>query len=215
MRKSSSKKAFTLIELLIVVLIIAILAAIAIPNFLEFQVRAKVSRVKSDFRTMATGMEAYCVDEGTYPATDWGYAGVDLVYFGLYRLTTPIAYMTSIPQDSFGNRDWNGAKVGKNFEFGSGKSGLYASGADTYPNDTWMLESPGPDNDDDTDSSMPFASTYYPWPGTAYNTGNVAAILGIIYDPTNGTTSSGQLYRSGGTLPPEQVVTLWWQIINK
>ena len=45
--------AFTLIELLIVVAIIAILAAIAVPNFLEAQVRARVARVKSDFRSLA------------------------------------------------------------------------------------------------------------------------------------------------------------------
>ncbi len=56
-------KAFTLIELLIVVAIIAILAAIAVPNFLEAQTRAKVSRVKSDFRTMATAIETYALDK--------------------------------------------------------------------------------------------------------------------------------------------------------
>src|SRR5690606_31388316 len=60
-------KGFTLIELLIVVAIIAILAAIAVPNFLEAQTRAKVSRVRNDMRTMATAAEAYRVDNNDYP----------------------------------------------------------------------------------------------------------------------------------------------------
>jgi type II secretion system protein G len=60
-------KGFTLIELLIVVAIIAILAAIAVPNFLEAQVRSKVSRAKSDIRTMATALESYAVDNNGYP----------------------------------------------------------------------------------------------------------------------------------------------------
>ncbi len=61
------KKAFTLIELLIVVAIIAILAAIAVPNFLEAQTRAKVSRVLSDQRTYATALETYMIDNSAYP----------------------------------------------------------------------------------------------------------------------------------------------------
>ncbi|MBN1477342.1 prepilin-type N-terminal cleavage/methylation domain-containing protein, partial [Candidatus Sumerlaeota bacterium] len=60
-------RAFTLIELLIVVAIIAILAAIAVPNFLEAQTRAKVSRVKADIRSVATALEAYIVDYNMYP----------------------------------------------------------------------------------------------------------------------------------------------------
>ena len=61
------RSAFTLIELLIVVAIIAILAAIAVPNFLEAQVRSKVSRVKTDMRSLATAIEAYRLDHNVYP----------------------------------------------------------------------------------------------------------------------------------------------------
>ena len=61
------QNAFTLIELLIVVAIIAILAAIAVPNFLEAQTRAKVARVRSDQRTLATALETYNLDNNGYP----------------------------------------------------------------------------------------------------------------------------------------------------
>jgi prepilin-type N-terminal cleavage/methylation domain-containing protein len=62
-----SNGAFTLIELLIVVAIIAILAAIAVPNFLEAQTRAKFARAKSDMRTIATALEGYRIDTNKYP----------------------------------------------------------------------------------------------------------------------------------------------------
>jgi prepilin-type N-terminal cleavage/methylation domain-containing protein len=61
------RKGFTLIELMIVIAIIIILAAIAIPNYLRMTDRARRSRVAGDFASLATAIEAYSVDWGTYP----------------------------------------------------------------------------------------------------------------------------------------------------
>ncbi len=95
-------RAFTLIELLIVVAIIAILAAIAVPNFLEAQTRSKVSRCAADMRSMRTALEAYAVDNNQYPETDVGPQLIDSDYSkSILRLTTPTAYITSIPKSPF------------------------------------------------------------------------------------------------------------------
>ncbi len=96
-------KAFTLIELLIVVAIIAILAAIAIPNFLEAQIRAKVSRAKADLRSVGTALETYAVDWNRYPPNDGAYNVIPC------EITTPQAYITtSRLVDPFGeqNKDY-------------------------------------------------------------------------------------------------------------
>ena len=63
------RKGFTLIELMIVVAIIIILAAVAIPNYLNMTTRAKKSRVAADFDTLATALEAYNTDWGHYPTS--------------------------------------------------------------------------------------------------------------------------------------------------
>ena len=63
------RKGFTLIELMIVIAIIIILAAIAIPNYLRMTDRARRSRVAGDFASTATALEAYMVDWGAYPLT--------------------------------------------------------------------------------------------------------------------------------------------------
>ncbi|MCK6497527.1 prepilin-type N-terminal cleavage/methylation domain-containing protein [bacterium] len=64
--ESGQKRGFTLIELLIVIAIILILIAIALPNFLEAQVRAKVTRANAELRTVATAMESYRADNTRY-----------------------------------------------------------------------------------------------------------------------------------------------------
>jgi len=100
---------FTLIELLIVVAIIGILTAIAVPNFLDAQIRSKVSRVRADHHALAIAFESYHVDHNAYPPiavpprfvifTGWWLDGT-------YQLTTPVDYInTASTRDPFPKPD--------------------------------------------------------------------------------------------------------------
>jgi type IV pilus assembly protein PilA len=76
-----NEKGFTLIELMIVIAIIGILAAIAIPQFAAYRKRSYNSAAQSDLRNAATAQEAYYVDEATYTSTVDNLEGAT---YGLY-----------------------------------------------------------------------------------------------------------------------------------
>jgi len=189
---------FTLIELLIVVAIIAILAAIAVPNFLEAQTRAKVSRVKSDMRTMATAIEAYTVDNNRGPigadeAIRVGGLGANQQtkrQVSQSFLTTPIAYLTTLLTDPFaitGRFDSAGNtftyslyEYQYNDQKGTGYTESWGKGF------TWWNWSSGP-------SKQP--ASHWPPQQTAYpGAGGVQPYY--VYDSTNGTISYGYITRT-------------------
>jgi len=209
---------FTLIELLIVVAIIAILAAIAVPNFLEAQVRAKNSRGKADMRAVATAIEAYRMDTGKYPmdaifysslwnggGSKWPGGGtmsqtqIDN-YMVLQRITTPVSYMASMPSNVYGNYTFGGAYLGTPAYWWYVYWGAEwkQNMMDGNPNNPkyrdkgyiWSISSTGPDRVDNLASYVIFGEE-------TLNATKAWDLVGCLYDPTNGTMSAGDVVRIG------------------
>lgn len=187
-----SSRAFTLIELLIVVAIIGILAAIAIPNFQNARVRATISRVQADLRSIRTAMGVYIVDNN-HPVPDtsfWSTVGYKqpLGYVVYSPLTTPMVYIApSAFVDPF-------VPVENPANSGAGqftlKEGLYhyrnveslrpkwRNGIPPGP--TYLVRSPGPDR----------------W----YYSNPFRFMRAMVYNATNGLMSSGDIIVSDSGL---------------
>ena len=224
---------FTLIELLIVVAIIAILALIAVPNFLEAQTRAKVSRAKADMRSLDTAAKSKVVDlgvpdgylvdfweDGSGPNdTNYGRTRIRDVFGGvgnrdeanrrqvdvLAPLTTPIAYITSLPTDPFlppmswyisGGHSEVAGKLGN-------ESYLYMDRDPGNPNPAehdYLLVGVNRSGNRLPGTVRPLESAEWFFigygPVLAPRTGADQGIrLGWPYDPTNGTASAGSIFR--------------------
>lgn len=185
---------FTLIELLIVVAIIAILAAIAIPNFLAAQMRSKVSRVRAETRTVATALESYYVDNNAYPPMGdftWsGHMGEPDFHSRIPAfLTTPIAYISSLPIDPFltipaGTFPFPFYNRYTYFNFRQFNESLGLVSATFLTrfrqSGAWLIYSWGPDRAANTTASPPLGQH-----GVYTN-----------YDPTNGLVSAGNIIRT-------------------
>jgi len=122
--KMRNRKGFTLIELMIVVAIIGILAAIAIPNFLKFQAKSKTSEAKTNLKAIYTAQTSYYSEEYTYGnflKINWIPAGKNLLYGyslsatgpqgGQFQPTAGIIQVDSTGLEIFPTKPWTGTPI--------------------------------------------------------------------------------------------------------
>jgi general secretion pathway protein G len=101
-RRHGGARGFTLMEMLIVILIIAILASLIVPNLLGKADEAKVAKAKADVSTLASVLMTYRIDNGKYPTTEEGLDALQHQPSDAPNWKGPYS-MKDIPLDPWGN----------------------------------------------------------------------------------------------------------------
>ncbi len=202
MNARRTPNAFTLIELLIVVAIIGILAAIAVPNFLNAQIRAKVARVMGDHKALGSALEMYMLDHNDYPwpiGNGQGHSGYSVYVEYLHELTTPVSYIATVgftdvfvPQRE--NKQWYPEDTVFSYQYVS-FNGSWArlSNVSAAMNAEYVkgycISSYGPDRGASGVEWFPI-------------NGNAAS----MYAPSNGLVSLGDIGRFGGAVRSQTIL---------
>jgi type II secretory pathway pseudopilin PulG len=174
---------FGIVGVIVVIMIpiIAIPAAIAIPNFMAsknqtIDSRYLISRVYGEHQALQTALESYYIDYNCYPLPDYDGQGKPIIP---HTLTTPIPYIAKLFHDPFKN---NGL-------------GYYEYGCDTSTTRRWIVTSYGPDTMDGN-SGTPGGKTLdesKAWSNQLL--GFPLEHSDLSYDPTNGINSPGDIWR--------------------
>lgn len=185
-------QSFTLIELLIVVAIIGILAAIAVPNFMNARIRAKIAKVHAELRTLTIACDNYKLDNRVYPTLTVGGPQEWMREQLLIELTTPISYLGSgmSLRDPFGNVSGYYYYIPLRFYYPLSPDGI-------------IVTSLGPDS---TSQGLDHLPTIMRTSITATSTrfsvrealSYVFLGMAMVYMPTNGLRSYGDIGRVSG-----------------
>jgi general secretion pathway protein G len=101
--RSRSLRGFTLIELLLVLVILAVLAAVVIPNVAGYGEKAKRGGTIADIASFKAALAAFEVDNSRYPTTEEGLQALVTAPADLQATYKPGGYLPSVPTDKWGN----------------------------------------------------------------------------------------------------------------